>query len=213
MRARSRAHALSQCACCVQLPWRQTSFSKISYIVVWPGKGPELQDGQRVRMHWNIAKHYHALALMAPEGPPGSMPWKGDWRRRGGSHKWPDDEAFEYCFGRDPLMIPGLEEVLGHMRVGGRCHCLIPPPLGFRTEQGVRYEKPLPTDMAERDLLLAWLGARLMLLPCSFPPHGCSLARPPVRAHTHTHTRAHARAHTHTYRARVLGRRHVVAAA
>ncbi len=39
------------------------------------------------------------------------MPWKGERRLRGGSRQWPDDEAFEYQFGRDPYMVPGLEEV------------------------------------------------------------------------------------------------------
>ena len=39
------------------------------------------------------------------------MPWKGEHRSRAGSHKWPDDDVFEYRFGRDPLVLPGVEEV------------------------------------------------------------------------------------------------------
>ena len=48
--------------------------------------------------------------------------------------------------------------MLASMRVGGRCHCIIPPALGFGVEQGVRYDAPLPPEAAERQRLIAWLG-------------------------------------------------------
>ena len=65
----------------------------------------------------------------------GSMPWKGEARARGGSSKWPEDDLFEYYFGRDPFVVPGIEEVLACMRVGGRVHCVVPSRLGFCVQQ------------------------------------------------------------------------------
>ena len=140
------------------MPWEETPFSRIPYRTVWPGNGDYLREGQFVRVRWNIAKSFRALALIDPGGLPGSMPWKGEARGRGGSRKWPDDDVFEFQFGRDPLVLPGVEEVLANVRVGGRVHCVVAPALGFGVEQGVRYEKPLPPDADERDLLLAWMG-------------------------------------------------------
>jgi hypothetical protein len=66
-----------------------------------------------VRVRWNVAKHFRALVYIDPDAddPPGCLPWKGEWRERGGSDKWPDDDAFEYCFGREASVMPGIEEV------------------------------------------------------------------------------------------------------
>jgi len=41
------------------------------------GTGPCLRDGQRVQLRWNIAKEFASLTHLNPDGPAGSMPWKG----------------------------------------------------------------------------------------------------------------------------------------
>ena len=50
---------------------QKTPMSGIAYRVVWPGRGPPLQEGQRVGLRWNIAKSFLALACLDPDGPPG----------------------------------------------------------------------------------------------------------------------------------------------
>ena len=50
---------------------QKTPMSGIAFRVVWPGRGPPLQEGQRVGLRWNIAKSFLALACLDPDGPPG----------------------------------------------------------------------------------------------------------------------------------------------
>ena len=54
---------------------------------------------------------------------------------------WPRDEPYEWVLHEDIRVIPGIEEVVETMRVGGRVVCVIPPKLGYGKEDKVEFDR------------------------------------------------------------------------
>ena len=95
------------------------SASGVYYLEIETGDGPVVDNGDIVTIHYNL---YNI-----------------------------EDKLIESSFGSDPLqfvygnneMVPGIEEALGNMRVGGKATLIIPSTMGFGD---VAIDKELPAN-------------------------------------------------------------------
>ena len=95
------------------------SASGVYYLEIVKGTGPVVDNGDLVSIHYNL---YNI-----------------------------DDKLIETSYGSDPMqfvygrgeMVPGIEEALGNMRVGGKATIIVPSTMGFGD---VAIDKELPAN-------------------------------------------------------------------
>lgn len=97
------------------------SATGVYYLEIKPGNGAAVEAGDLVAIHYNLYNLDDKLIESSY-----------------------DIEPLQFVYGNDE-MVPGIEEALGHMRVGGKSTIIVPSAMGFGE---VAIDKELPANSA-----------------------------------------------------------------
>lgn len=97
------------------------SATGVYYLEIKPGNGAAVEAGDLVAIHYNLYNLDDKLIESSYEVEP-----------------------LQFVYGNDE-MVPGIEEALGHMRVGGKSTIIVPSVMGFGD---IAIDKDLPANSA-----------------------------------------------------------------
>lgn len=97
------------------------SATGVYYLEIKPGNGAAVEAGDLVAIHYNLYNLDDKLIESSYEVEP-----------------------LQFVYGNDE-MVPGIEEALGHMRVGGKSTIIVPSAMGFGD---IAIDKDLPANSA-----------------------------------------------------------------